>query len=325
MAVVAILGGTTALAPGLVAITVLYSLTRFAGAGGWPAMMKLVPTWFRSAVLGRISAVLSLSYVVGGSVAVAVAGVVVHAGGGWRATFFVPALLLGGILAACAFVVRPGPLVPTAKAAAERRPFLETLATLAARPQFLIVCAMSFVLTLMRESFNTWSVDFFASMQRGEKSIFAAALSSTSFDIGGAISILATGWVYDRTRPELRRWLIAGTLAPLVLVLLVLPGATAAEPALGAVLIFAVGVLVYGPYSLLAGVMAIEAGGAELAASASGIIDAVGYLAGVLAGKGLGRLLDVGGYALGFRCLAGVTTLATILALALRPSVGKKP
>jgi OPA family glycerol-3-phosphate transporter-like MFS transporter len=282
-------------------------------------MMKLAPTWFRPAVMGRIAAVLSLSYVVGGSVATGVAGLVVAAGGGWHAVFGVPALLLLGIAGACAFVVRPGPFAPAdAAARAQRRPFLEVLASLLARPQFLIVCAMSFTLTLMRESFNTWSVDFLTAMQTGEKSVAAAALGSTAFDIGGAISILVMGYVWDRTGADHRRWLIAGILAALAVVLVILPSAAAAQPALGAVLIFAVGVLVYGPYSLLAGVMAIETGGAELAASASGIIDAVGYLAGVLAGSALGKLLDIGGYALGFRCLAVVTAISSLLALALR-------
>src|SRR5262249_51547223 len=179
-------------------------------------------------------------------------------------------------------------------------------------------------LPLMRESFNSWSVAFLTAVQKGEKSIFAAALGSTTFDSGGAVSIRARGWIGARTRPELHRWLIAGILAALAVVLVVLPGAAEAQPALGAVLILAVGLLVYGPYSLLAGVMAIETGGAELAASASGIIDAIAYLAGVLAGSALGKLLDVGGYALGFRCLAVVTAVSSLLALALRKNHTEK-
>jgi sugar phosphate permease len=318
MLLVAVLGGASAFSPGLGAILLLYSLNRFIAAGGWPAMMNLAPTWFRPSVMGRVAAVLSLAYVFGGIAAATLAGAVVAAGGGWRAVFGVPALVLVAIAAGCALVVRPGPLAPSAAARAARPPFLRTLTSLLARPQFLVVCAMSFTLTLMRESFNTWSVDFLTSVQHGEKSVAAAALGSTTFDIGGALSILAMGWIWDRTRPELHRWLIAGILAVLTVVLIFLPGVAEAQPALGAALILAVGLLVYGPYSLLAGVMAIETGGAELAASASGIIDAVGYLAGVLAGSALGKLLDVGGYALGFRCLAIVTAVSSLLALALR-------
>jgi sugar phosphate permease len=89
---------------------------------------------------------------------------------------------------------------------------------------------------------------------------------------------------------------------------------------MGPVLVGAVGLLVYGPYSLLAGILALESAGEELAATAAGIIDAVGYVAGALAGAGLGRILDIGGYTLGFRILAGVTVVSAGLALLLRPS-----
>jgi sugar phosphate permease len=80
--------------------------------------------------------------------------------------------------------------------------------------------------------------------------------------------------------------------------------------------------LVYGPYSLLAGALAIESGGKEAAATAAGIIDGVGYVAGALAGTVLGRLLDVGGYTLGFRVLAGVTLVSAGIALGLEPGRG---
>src|SRR5262249_11642569 len=81
---VALLGGASAFVPGIGAIMVLYSLNRFAGAGGWPAMMSLAPTWFRPAEMGRVAAVLSQAYVFGGIAALGLAGAVVAGGGGWR-------------------------------------------------------------------------------------------------------------------------------------------------------------------------------------------------------------------------------------------------
>jgi sugar phosphate permease len=69
---------------------------------------------------------------------------------------------------------------------------------------------------------------------------------------------------------------------------------------------------------LLSGVLAIETGGTALAATAAGCIDGVGYLAAILAGAALGRLLDIGGYALGFNVLAVITAVSAVLALGLR-------
>jgi hypothetical protein len=45
----------------------------------------------------------------------------------------------------------------------------------------------------------------------------------------------------------------------------------------------------------------------------------VGYIGGALAGGALGKLLDVGGYTLGFRLLAAVTVVSALISLGLRP------
>jgi sugar phosphate permease len=269
-----------------------------------------------------VVAVLSLSYVLGAMAATLLAREVVARGGGWRAVMGVPSLVLVPLAIGCAFVVRTGPY-GTRPATGDGRgsaPRSGDWRLLLGRPQFLVVCALSFSLTLMRESFSTWSVDFLASIQRADaRSLTAAALQSTGFEIGGAASVLLMGVSYDRTPPRARRWLYAGMLALLAAVLALLPAAAARAPRSGAWLVGAVGLLVYGPYSLLAGVFAVETGGAAAAATAAAIIDAVGYLAGILAGEALGRVLDAGGYPLGFRCLAAITAASALLALGLGP------
>ncbi len=49
------------------------------------------------------------------------------------------------------------------------------------------------------------------------------------------------------------------------------------------------------------------------------IVDAVGYVGGILAGEVLGRLLDLGGYGLGFRCLSAVTVVAALMSWVCDP------
>src|SRR5439155_23964421 len=112
LAAVAAFGAAAALVPGLGLLTVAYSWNRFAGAGGWPAMMKLVPTWFARRSTGTVTAVLSLSYVLGGIAATLLARQVVALGGGWRAVMGFPSLVLLAILGACAIFVRRGPPAP---------------------------------------------------------------------------------------------------------------------------------------------------------------------------------------------------------------------
>jgi OPA family glycerol-3-phosphate transporter-like MFS transporter len=191
---VALFGGLGGLAPGLFVLGGLYSLNRFAGAGAWGAMMKLTPSWFAPGTLGTAAAVVSVSYVLGGIAAVLLARQIVDAGFGWRVVMGFPAFPLIAILAGCAVVVRQGPLVPAARA--QTKAPADAMLRLLLRPQFLVVCAMSLTLTLMRESFNTWSVDFLTSVQEaGKKSVAAAALGSTTFDLAGIVSILGMGYI----------------------------------------------------------------------------------------------------------------------------------
>jgi sugar phosphate permease len=230
-----------------------------------------------------------------------------------------PSIALVAIAIPCIFLVRRGPLhAEVAAGKTQETRGVDEYLLLFRRPQFLVVCALSFTITLMRESFTTWSVDFLTSVQGDTKSLATAALQSIGFDLAGGFAILVSGAAYDRVSPGRRRFLIAGTLAVLSGVLFILPGAAVFSPAAGVVLMGLVGLLVYGPYSLLAGVLAVESGGAKMAATAAGIIDGVGYIAATLAGSTLGLLLDMGGYSLGFRALAGVTAAAAVIALGLR-------
>src|SRR5215472_3606771 len=234
----------------------------------------------------------------------------------------VPSIFAVVIAGVCAVFVRKGPLLPEeSHANGEALGKLEFL-TLFRRPQFLITCGLCFTVTLMREAFNTWSVDFLVTVQ-GDKSVVNASLQSTAFDLAGLVSVFVAGVAYDKVAPARRRWLMAGSLALLAGVLVGLSPVARAAPLAGAGLVGLAGLLVYGPYSLLAGTLAVESGGVRLAATAAGIIDGAGYIAGSLAGVTLGRLLDVDGYSLGFGVLAAITALSAAIALALHPTAEK--
>jgi sugar phosphate permease len=88
-----------------------------------------------------------------------------------------------------------------------------------------------------------------------------------------------------------------------------------------------IGFLVYGPYSLLGGVLSVEVRGKEFAATVSGLVDGTGYIAGVLSGVVFGKVLMVGGYRLGFESMAGLTLVSAVLCCFLyrRPSLDSSP
>lgn len=314
LAAVAVFGGLTAFAPSLGVVTALYAANRFAGAGGWGAMVKIVPTWFGTSRTASVIAIMSLSYVLGGVAALLVARQIVALGGGWQAVMGGPAIVAALVLGGCALIVREGPLC--ARTEQTSRASREAFLALVRNRRFLVACGISFAVTLMREAINNWSVDFLVDAQGEKGSVAKAALGSIGFDLAGAVAILVNGFIYDRLSERGRGRLMAINLALLAIVLAVLPMASSVNLWLGAALLGAVGLLVYGPFSLLSGVIAVETGGARLAATAAGIIDGVGYLAAILAGSVLGHLIDVGGYRLGFGVLAALVGASVVLALA---------
>ena len=92
------------------------------------------------------------------------------------------------------------------------------------------------------------------------------------------------------------------------------------------ILVALVGFLIVGPYSFLAGAVALDFGGKQGGSTASGIIDGVGYLGGVLAGDSMARFSVDYGWNGAFRLLALVAFLASAAAAAfLRNQARVKP
>src|SRR5262249_58722131 len=72
-----------------------------------------------------------------------------------------------------------------------------------------------------------------------------------------------------------------------------------------------------GPYSYLAGAMAMDFGGARGSALSSGLIDGVGYLGGVLAGDAVARVSVRLGWQSAFLMLAIVCVACAVCAVML--------
>jgi len=73
-----------------------------------------------------------------------------------------------------------------------------------------------------------------------------------------------------------------------------------------------VGFFMIGPYAFLAGAISLDFGGKTGSGTASGLIDGVGYLGGVLAGDAIARISVAYGWRGAFAVL-GYGTLATSL------------
>ena len=76
-----------------------------------------------------------------------------------------------------------------------------------------------------------------------------------------------------------------------------------------------IGFLLIGPYSYLAGAISLDFGGKQGASTASGFIDGLGYLGGMLAGDGMARVSVTYGWSGAFLTLAAVALLSSAVAV----------
>jgi sugar phosphate permease len=293
---------------------------------GWAGLIKVSSRWFDYSSYGSIIGILSISYLVGDAAARQQMGMLIERGYGWRSLFLFAAIVAGVMLIASLLWLResraelghaqarPNPL--NLFAAAESRPASvgALLLPLLRSRAFLLVCLLSFTCTIIRETFNTWTPVYLRD-HLGYSMSHSAGMSAI-FPGVGAASVLLAGWLSDRLGLNGRSLLLflglTGTAAALLVLMSVRSGPSGAF--LAVVVIGVVAFCLLGPYSYLGGAFALDFGGKQASASASGIIDGIGYLGGVLAGDTVARLSVAFGWEGVFVILAAVSAVAAVCA-----------
>jgi sugar phosphate permease len=251
-------------------------------------------------------------------------GALIHQGFGWRALFYFAAAVAAAFLlisflflresrAGLGFEeARTNPLNLFAQSES-RPPSIGALL----RPLFLsrgfqLICLLSFGCTIVRETFNMWTPVYLRDYL-GYTAGDAAGLSSI-FPAVGAVSVLMMGWLSDRLGVNGRALLMLIGLCTTVAALLALMSAP--QVATGALFplvgIGAIAFCLLGPYSYLGGAFAMDFGGKQGSAFASGMIDGIGYLGGVLAGDSVARISVAYGWQGVFVALAAVSALSAV-------------
>ena len=174
------------------------------------------------------------------------------------------------------------------------------------------MCLLSFALTIVRETFNNWTPEYLHA-HLGFSAGDAGSMSAV-FPALGPISVLVTGWLSDRLGVNGRALVmfIGSTLATAALVALMSVPAGAGTMLLPLLAIGAVAFCLLGPYSYLGGAFALDFGGKQGSAVASGIIDGIGYIGGILAGTSVTQISAAYGWQGVFVALAVVTALAAL-------------
>lgn len=323
---VAFFGTMGGMVTGLTMLTWVYSANRLSGSAAWGGMVKLVPDWFNSRQMPLAMALLSLSFVFGGALATLFAGeVAALSHNSWRVVMAVPSAVLVVLIVFAWFVLPkppPRPARSTSNDSAKQtnpqdETYWERIKHVFGVKQIWIVLALSFGLTLFRETFNTWTVDFIKTEGGEAVSTRVAAFLATPFDLVGAVGIVALGWVFGRLTGKGRVRLLVVLLGLLAVIVWNAPNFFRHGLWLVAVAVGLIGFLSYGPYSLLAGILAVEIRGPAYVATVAGLVDGIGYVASYLAGEQFGAIVDAGGYRLGFHVLATIAGVCAVLCLFL--------
>lgn len=312
---------------GLPLFLICWMINRFVQSAGWAGLTKTAAHWYPARRYGTVMSLLSLSFLFGDAAGRYVLGGLLTDGMTWRGIF----LAAGGILAIIgvlvAMTLRASPtdmglpeppvnannLYGDGGAASAPAGLADLLTPYLASPSFWMVCGLSFGMTLIRESFNIWIPVYLTDAHGLAQG--AAAQYSAVFPLVGGVSSIVVGVVTDRLPGGNRVGLLVPAMALCTLSLVGLVIATSQQDlTLSLVAIGATAFCLLGPYTLLAGAIAMDMGGRKGSATAAGLIDTAGYAGGTLSGFAVGQLADSGGWGAVFNVMALLAAGVGVLA-----------
>ena len=312
--------------------TIAWLGNRLFQSAGWAGLVKVASRWFSYSSYGTVMGLLALSYLFGDAACRYVMSLLLDAGLGWRGIFLTGAALLGVLMLANLIFLRETPQerglsAPLAnplnvyasddeKKDDKPLPLGELLRPLLTSFPFWLVCLLSLGTTLLRETFNFWTPTYF--VQYVGLTDSQAASRSALFPFFGGLSVVVSGMLSDRLGLNGRNRVLFGGLALVAFCLVALAlTPSSANPWVPVGLVALTGFLLLGPYAYLSGAISLDFGGKRGSASAAGIIDGVGYLAGYLSGDAVARITVAFGWRSAFLSLAGVAFFTAAVALVL--------
>ncbi|HZV02287.1 MAG TPA: MFS transporter [Planctomycetota bacterium] len=283
-------------------LAILWAVNCFFQSMGWAGLVNAMSRWFSKKSYGTAMGIMSINYVGGAAVALLFASALIAHKLPWQMLFVVPALVLAGVGLVVAPFLKSSPVdvglpipeddaKPTIPDAEAPSNYFSRFVQVMSDRKFVVMCGLSFVLTLLRTCFSTWLPTYFKDL--GDEAA-AGTMKSMAFPVLGCAGTIVAGlvsdrWLQGRRAPVMCVFLLATVVALLGLVRLD-PLSVALDVdrvVLACGLIGAIGFFLLGSYSLVGGVAALDFGGRRTAGTAAGLLDGVGYLGGILAGSGV--------------------------------------
>ncbi len=312
----------------------IWATNAFFQSMGWLSIVPIMAQWYTNRETGKTMGVMALSYQLGDFAARSSAAALIVALG-WSGLFWAHAALLGLLGVALIVLVKPSPVrlgLPdvgqytayvvsgdpdqlTAEPDQPRdSPGRSAIANrwmrgMLANFQFWVVCTSYLFISIIRYVFWGWSVQYL--IENGA-TLGSAAFTSAIFPLLGSAGSITAGWVSDsigaRRGPVLA--VMGLLLTASVYFFSQVPGDQPVWLMIGLGL---VGFTLYGPYSLMAGAVAMDFGWKYSSSTAAGIIDAIGAVGAILTGVGMGFLIDSYGWDNAFAIIIAMAFVSSAL------------
>ncbi|CAN5281107.1 MFS transporter [soil metagenome] len=326
------------LGSGLFIFFAAWAANRLIQSMGWGGLVKITGNWFSFRSYGKIMGILSLSYLLGDIVAKIVLGQLLNWNFGWREIFFVAA----GILAVIALIqivslkndpeslgynapeVNPDNLFNKGDQSTKPPNIKELLGPYFKSFSFILLLLVSFGLTALREAFSFWIPTYLFEVAHLSEGV--ASQSSSLFSLFGMISIIGAGFISDVFCKGKRGIIITLACLPMAVIFYLMTFRFESE-VLPLIYISLIGFFLLGPYSFLAGAMSLDLGGRKGAATAAGLLDAVGYAGGTISLWLIGMLAEQFGWSSAFFALTMIsigTGLAALMYYIIKETVPSK-
>jgi len=288
---------------------VLWAINGYCQSIGWPQVVQTMSNWFRVGRRGTMMGLISTCYQGGNVLAWLLAGYLVDAHG-WRASFWVPGLILIPMSVVMLIFMRNQPEdagLPHIRddgidedeeqQAGDGAPQAEEwsimkIVRVTLSSKMLWTLAMTyFCFNAVRYAFMNWGIQYFNNFH--EVDIKKSAFMSIAFPLIGSLGAISSGWVSDRFFQSRRAPVCTVMLAILSVFCLLFIPIEPGQVLLATAILAGAGFMIYGPDAILTGAAAIDLSHPKAAAAAAGFIMAMGnFGAALVSGFGVGLILD---------------------------------
>ena len=284
-------------------MVVIWGLNGYFQSMGWGPTVKAMANWFPSNIRGKISGRIGTSYILGGALSWLLAGTIIKYLN-WRATFWIPALIMAGLAIHWYLRSRNAPeeiglptveeqeqgIARTEVQTDEHIGFRETLKITLSNPYIWFAAFGLFGLNIVRYGFMSWAPTYMFEEQGA--TISMAAYKAIAFPVAGGLGAILAGWASDklfqnRRAPVAFAMLIA--LAVFCYLYRIVPGD---NWIISLIILLFIGFFTFGPHVLIVAALPADLGSRKAASSVTGFIDAMGYAGASLTGVGTGYLID---------------------------------